>query len=104
MINLLKKIFSGNPPVDYAELVKSGAIILDVRTKGEFQSGHIKKSINIPVDSLSSQLAKLKDKNQVIITCCASGMRSGRAKSMLKSMGYANVHNGGSWSGLENKL
>ena len=104
MINFIKKLFGANPPVDYAELVKSGAIIIDVRTKGEFQSGHIKKSINIPVDSLSSQLVKLKDKNQVIITCCASGMRSGRAKSMLKSMGYANVHNGGSWSGLENKL
>jgi phage shock protein E len=104
MINLLKKLLSVNPPVDYAELVKSGAVILDVRTKGEYQSCHIKKSVNIPVDSLSNNLGKFKDKNQVIITCCASGMRSSRAKGMLKSMGYTNVYNGGSWASLENRI
>ena len=60
MINAIKNLFGIGPKVDYAELVKQGAIILDVRSKGEYQGGHIKGSINISVDSLSSNLNKLK--------------------------------------------
>jgi len=85
-------------------LVKNGAIILDVRSKAEYAGGHIKGSINISVDSLSSNIDKLKDKNKPIITCCASGMRSASAKSMLKSKGYTQVYNGGGWSSLKGKL
>jgi len=96
MINTLKKIFGIGPKVDFAQLIKDGAIILDVRSKGEYAGGHVKGSINIPLDQLGSNLAKL-NKEKTIITCCASGMRSGVAKSQLKSKGYANVHNGGSW-------
>jgi phage shock protein E len=50
MLSLLKKLFSSAPAVDYKELVKGGAIILDVRSKGEYAGGHIKGSMNIPVD------------------------------------------------------
>jgi rhodanese-related sulfurtransferase len=78
-------------------------VILDVRSKGEFQGGHIKGSINISVDSLNSNLNKLK-KDKPIITCCASGMRSANAKSILKSNGFKEVYNGGGWSSLQNKL
>lgn len=104
MINTLKNLFGFGPTVNYAELVKHGAIILDVRSKGEFASGHIKGSINISVDELSNNLNKLKDKNKTIITCCASGMRSASAKNILKSNGYTQVHNGGGWSSLQNKI
>ena len=104
MIQILKNLFGIGPKVDYAELTKNGAIILDVRSKGEYASGHIKGSINISVDSLSNNLSKLKDKNKAIITCCASGMRSASAKSILRSKGYTQVHNGGSWSVLQNKI
>lgn len=104
MINALKQLFGFGPKVDYANLVKQGAIILDVRSKGEYAGGHIKGSINISVDTLSSNLAKLKDKNKTIITCCASGMRSASAKSILKSNGYSQVYNGGGWSSLQNKI
>ena len=104
MINTLKKIFGFGPGVNYAELVKNGAIILDVRSKGEFAGGHIKGAINISVDTLSNNLSKLKDKNQPIITCCASGMRSASAKSILKSNGYTQVYNGGGWGSLQSKL
>ncbi len=99
MINTLKKIFGIGPKVDYAELIKNGAIILDVRSKGEYANGHVKGSINIPLDQLGSNLAKFK-KDKAIITCCASGMRSGVAKSQLKSNGFNDVYNGGSWSSL----
>ena len=104
MINTLKKIFGFGPSVNYAELVKEGAIILDVRSKGEFAGGHIKGSINISVDTLKSNLDKLKNKNNPIITCCASGMRSASAKSILQANGYTKVYNGGGWSSLNNKL
>lgn len=104
MIALLKKIFGLGPSVDLKELVQQGALIVDVRSPGEYAGGHIKGSINIPVDALRQNLGKLKNKNQVIITCCASGMRSASAKSILKSNGYSEVHNGGGWSGLKSKL
>jgi rhodanese-related sulfurtransferase len=104
MINILKKLFGFGPSVNYAELVKNGAIILDVRSKGEFSGGHIKGSVNISVDTLRNNLVKLKDKNKTIITCCASGMRSATAKGLLQSNGYVNVYNGGGWNSLQNKL
>ncbi len=91
------------PKVDYAHLVKQGAVILDVRSKGEYQNGHIKGSLNISVDTLANNLSKLK-KDKPIITCCASGMRSASAKSLLKSKGFTEVHNGGSWMTLQNKI
>ena len=104
MLNTIKNLFGLGPKVDYAELVKQGAIILDVRSKSEYAGGHIKGSINISVDQLSNNLSKLKDKNKTIITCCASGMRSASAKSILKSNGYTLVHNGGGWGSLQNKI
>jgi phage shock protein E len=104
MLQTLKKLFGLGPSVNYAELVKNGAIILDVRSKGEYAVGHIKGSLNISVDTLKNNLTKLKDKNKTIITCCASGMRSASAKSILKANGYSQVYNGGGWSSLQNKI
>ncbi len=104
MITTLKKIFGFGPSVNYSELVQQGAIILDVRSKAEFSGGHIKGAINIPVNVLNNHLEQLKDKDKTIITCCASGMRSASAKSILQSHGYKNVYNGGGWSSLQNKL
>lgn len=104
MLETIKSILGIKPKTDYSELIKQGAIILDVRSKGEFAGGHIKNSINIPVDQLDNQLSKLKDKNKCIVCCCASGMRSGTAKRILESKGYKAVFNGGSWNGLQNKL
>jgi rhodanese-related sulfurtransferase len=81
------------------ELLKDGAVIVDVRSKGEYASGHLRKSINIPLDSLKNNLGRLK-KDKPVITCCASGMRSRSAKGMLKSYGFTEVVNGGSWMKL----
>ena len=104
MITAIKNLFGFGPKVDYAELVKQGAIILDVRSKDEYTSGHIRGSINIPVNKLTDNLKKLKTKDKPIITCCASGMRSASAKGILKSNGYSNVHNGGAWQNLNHKI
>ena len=89
--------------VNLQEVISNGAIILDVRTKGEYQSGHLSNSINIPVDNLQGNLKKL-DKNRPIITCCASGARSASARRVLLSNGFEQVYNGGSWSSLKKYL
>ena len=103
MLNIIKKILGLGPSVDYAQLIKQGAVILDVRSKNEYAGGHINNSINISVDTLGSNLSKLK-KDKPIITCCASGMRSASAKSMLISNGFKEVYNGGGWQSLQNKI
>jgi rhodanese-related sulfurtransferase len=100
MLNTIKSILGMGPKANFAELLANGGIIIDVRSKSEFGGVHVKGSINIPVDQLSGNLKKLKDKDQPIITCCASGMRSASAKGILKSAGYTNVHNGGSWMNM----
>lgn len=104
MIGFIKKLFGGAPAADFKELLKQGALIIDVRTPTEFASGHIKGAINIPVDQLSKNLQKLQDKNRPIITCCASGMRSASARGILTSKGYTQVFNGGGWTALQSKI
>ncbi len=91
------------PKVDFKKQVNEGAIILDVRTPSEFAQGHIKGSVNIPLQNLKQNLGKISE-NKVIITCCASGMRSGSAKTILRSNGYPEVYNGGGWMQLERKI
>lgn len=103
MIELIKKIF-GIKSVDYAQLVREGAIIVDVRTNGEFNTGHIKGSVNIPVDKIANSADKLKAKKKPVITCCASGSRSAMAKSVLKGKGITDVYNGGPWFRLKAKI
>lgn len=101
MFNFIKNLFGRNS-VDYKELYNNGAQIIDVRTPAEFSSGHIDNSTNIPLQKLNSELKKL-DVKKPIITCCASGMRSSSAKSILEQNGFK-VYNGGGWSSLQNKL
>lgn len=104
MLETLKSILGIGHQPNYSEMIKQGAIIIDVRTKGEFSSGHIRNAINIPVDQLSNNLSKLKDKNKCIICCCASGSRSAMAKRILISKGYTTVYNAGNWFRLQNRL
>jgi rhodanese-related sulfurtransferase len=103
MIESIKRLLGFGPKVDYKELMQNGAQIIDVRSKEEFKGGHIKGSINIPLDQLSTNLGKIS-KTKPAILCCASGMRSSSAKSILKSNGYSDVHNGGAWVSLQGKL
>ena len=89
---------------DYKSMLSEGGIIIDVRSEGEFLGGHVEGSLNIPLSDLPSKLDLLKDKNQPIITCCASGMRSSAAAKILSSKGYTNVVNGGGWTSLHRKI
>lgn len=103
MIEVIKKIFGSRPKTDLKELINKGGQIIDVRTKDEYQRGHIKGSINIPLQVLSHSLSKIK-KDKPVITCCASGMRSASAKNILESRGYTGVYNGGGWLSLQKKI
>lgn len=90
------------PGVDFKELVKNGAQVVDVRSREEYASGHVKGSINIPLHELQTSLGKIS-RSKPVIVCCASGMRSASAKSLLRDKGY-DAHNGGGWHSLQTKM
>lgn len=98
MFDQLKKMFFGGN-ADLGSLLKAGAQVVDVRSREEFASGHLKGSINIPLSELNRNLGKIR-KDKTVIVCCASGMRSASAKSALESHGFT-VFNGGGWKSLE---
>lgn len=85
------------------EYISRGAIILDVRTKGEFDSGSINGSKHIPLQELHTHITALEKLNKPFVVCCASGIRSGRAIKILKSKNIDAI-NGGGWQNLERKF
>lgn len=72
------------------ELIANDAVVIDVRSIEEYDTGHIEDSINIPVDNITSVNY---DKDKVIIVYCATGMRSAEAAKKLNDLGYTNVYN-----------
>ena len=94
MFGIIKKLFGGG--TDLREKLEQGAVIIDVRTKAEFGGGHVQGSKNIPLNQVSNQLNKIQKWNKPVIACCASGMRSASAISILKQHGIE-AYNGGSW-------
>lgn len=82
--------------------LKNGALVIDVRTPGEFSSGHLTNAVNIPLDEIETAVpSRVKDKSQVLLLHCASGMRSGMAQKKLNRLGYTNAFNLGSYSRAE---
>jgi phage shock protein E len=101
MINLIKNLFN-RKRTDFTSLIREGAVIIDVRTAGEFREGHIPGSRNIPLDNIQSRLGEIKKLQKPVITVCRSGARSSMARSVLASGGVT-VYNGGAWDQLENR-
>lgn len=89
--------------IDFKAMVAQGATILDVRTPEEYSEGHIEGSINISVDKVPNEVARIKDMKQPIITCCRSGGRSGVAASVLTAQGVES-YNGGPWNVLLSQI
>ena len=69
----------------------NGAILLDVRTKQEYNDGHIDGSVNIPLDNIDNIDKKIPNRNTPIFVHCLSGARSSSAVRLLNSIGYTNV-------------
>jgi len=102
--NILVKNINGN---DADELINNNnAIIIDVRSRAEYESGHIKNSINIPIDTIDlnelEELVTSKDNN--IIVYCASGGRSKNAAMTIANWGYVNVYDLGSINNWEGEI
>lgn len=93
----------GNKSKKIEDFNSRGAIIIDVRSKGEYESGAIPGSKNIPLQNISSKINEIKKWDKPVITCCASGMRSASAAGILKSNGVEAM-NGGGWFSLNQKL
>lgn len=77
--------------------------IVDVRTPQEFSENRVESSINIPLNVIPEKIKELKEM-QPIVMCCAAGIRSGQAVEFLKSNGFVEVFNGGSWNDVLNML
>ena len=102
-MGLLSMLGFGGKSENIKDFMDKRAVIIDVRTPGEFQGGHIKGSKNIPLNTIGNQIESIKKLNKPVIACCASGMRSAQATSIFKSNGIEAM-NGGGWSSLQNKL
>jgi rhodanese-related sulfurtransferase len=83
--------------------INNNAIILDVRTDKEYNNGHIKDSLHIPLSDLHTNLEKLKAYNKPFIVCCQSGVRSAKAAKFL-NLNNIEATNGGGWVSLKGKL
>lgn len=90
---------------EIAAMVKNGAVVIDVRSAGEFAGGHIDGAINIQHDLIERSIGSVvKGKNQAIIVYCHSGMRSAAAKKVLARLDYTQVVNGGGFHHMRNAL
>jgi len=86
------------PPAQADEWLKKGALVIDVRTEGEFQERHLPNVINIPLDRLEKEIARhAPKKEQPLLLHCRSGTRSSMGTSKLRDLGYENVFNVGSY-------
>lgn len=98
-MGFFSKLFGGGS--DNLQAFKDrGAVVIDVRTPAEFKGGHVKGAKNYPLQTIQGKAGEIAKLNKPIILCCASGMRSGQATSILKSAGIECV-NGGSWTKVD---
>jgi phage shock protein E len=96
-MGFLSKLFGQQ--VDIAGLISKGAKVIDVRSPQEFAGGHVKGSVNVPLDRIRGEIPALKKAGVPVILCCASGMRSGNATGILAAEGIE-AYNGGSWTSV----
>lgn len=84
-------------------LMKKGAVILDVRTEKEYETGHIEGSVNISLGTIRERYREL-DPEKTYITVCSHGLRSVKAENILKERGFKYIYNGGAWSDLQKTI
>jgi phage shock protein E len=92
--------FLGGSSGKIKNALRKGAIIIDVRTATEYDSGHIPDAFHIPVDRIKANAERLKDSKLPVVVCCSSGERSSTATRILKDKGVIEVYNGGNWENL----
>ena len=80
------------------------AVLLDVRTREEYASGHVEGSLNLPLDEIDRADAVIKDKSAPLYVYCLSGGRSARAAAYLTGKGYREVHDIGGIGSYRGKI
>jgi rhodanese-related sulfurtransferase len=81
-------------PTEAVRLMNQGAVLVDVRSQAEFDSGHILDARHVPQDEVAQVAETLKRfKEKVVVVCCESGMRSGAAARVLQAQGFTKVVN-----------
>jgi phage shock protein E len=98
-MNIFEKLFGSRSTANLGSLIQDGAFLVDVRPPGEFAAGHVKGSVNIPLDKVAAELSRFKNKKHIIVFC-RSGNRSSQAQLILNQNGFTNVVNGGTWSNV----
>jgi NADPH-dependent 2,4-dienoyl-CoA reductase/sulfur reductase-like enzyme/rhodanese-related sulfurtransferase len=93
--SMMAQVRSASQPKQEAKPVSNEPLVVDVRTRGEFQSGAFPGAINIDLDQLAAKANELGAKDREIVLYCASGARSAYGVRMLQQMGFSNVKNGG---------
>ena len=79
------------------ELLRRGAVVVDVRGEAEYAAGARPGSVNIPLAKLEERAGEL-DASKPVVLCCASGTRSSAAAAILKRRGFQTVVNAGPWT------
>ncbi|MCB9274606.1 MAG: rhodanese-like domain-containing protein [Lewinellaceae bacterium] len=103
MLRFLQKLIGIGPGVDVKAIMAKGGKLIDVRTPQEFALGHAKGAVNIPLQSLSHNIGKIKKMRAPIIAYCRSGNRSGIAAEILRSKGIE-AYNAGSLGAVNRQL
>lgn len=90
-----------NREVKADAMIKRGALLIDVRSKAEFDQGAYPGAINIPLKELNGRLAELgTDTTRPLLVYCASGLRSNQASAVLTKAGFTDLYNAGSINNL----
>jgi phage shock protein E len=91
------------PERDALVLLQAGALVIDVRTAGEFVAGHLPVAVNLPLNEIERSVTRrVESKDQVLLLHCQSGTRSQQAVKKLRAMGYEKAYNLGSYARAEN--
>ena len=97
-MGFIQRLFGYGEPVDYRAKIAKGVKVIDVRTTGEYKSGHLKKSVNLPLQDIARWKSKFQEGDEVILVC-KSGARAGMARRKLKQKGVV-AYNAGAWQNL----
>jgi len=103
---LINYVFAGSGSTQAARqawpMIEQGALLIDVRTSGEFEQGHIEGALNIPWEQTGTLISAIgADKNRPVVVYCRSGNRSGKAKAVLEQSGYTNIFNATGYEALK---
>lgn len=102
-MGLFSFLFGSKKNGSLDEFLNQDYIILDVRTKNEYETDHIASALHIPINEIKQHIDKVKSHNKPVIVHCQSGVRSAKGASILRKHGIKAV-NGGGIASLRNKI